>query len=247
MYYYIFESSSQNNKIADFEDKIRDFVADLGIVGEMTSPSHARSLDYLISQAILKKYSTIVAVGDVKHITAIAAKLVGLNIVLGIIPIENMPEISKLLNLHSWKEAAEALKNRRYIELSLGVIDPGAQIFITSCQIQTGFRVKGAIQFPKYLVENIKTPITIGLDDKSGRLVFEFSNPAKRSFFKLFDSSKKSEPEISIFHEKKGQITTSAPAPVLIDHREITTTPITISLHSKKIKIIVGRHLLFKE
>lgn len=247
MYYYIFQSASQNNKIVDFEDKIRDFVADLGIVGEMTAPSAARSLDYLISQAILKKYSTIVAVGDVKHITAIAAKLVGLNIVLGIIPIENMPEISKLLNLYSWKEAAEALKSRRYIELSLGVIDPGAQIFMTACQIQTGIKARGVIQFPQYLVENIPAPITISLDDKSRRLVFEFANPPKGFFLKLFNPNKKSAPEVSIFREKKGQITTITPVPVLIDHVEITTTPITVSLHSKKIKIIVGRHLLFKQ
>ena len=48
MYYYIFESSSTNNKINDLEEKIRDYVANLGIAGEMTAPSHARSLEYLI-------------------------------------------------------------------------------------------------------------------------------------------------------------------------------------------------------
>jgi|SRR3989339_662577 len=242
MYYYIFESSSTNNKINDLEDKIRDHVANLGIAGEMTAPSHARSLEYLIVQAKEKNYSTVVAVGGIGHITSIAHKIAGSNIVLGIIPVGSFPDLNSFLNIHKWQDAANALKPRRYIEAQLGVIEPGAHIFLTACQIKIKNESNANIIFPLYTAKFSDGTLNIKLTTEHQHLLFEISQSQNRSIFNLFKKqSATSDIYTSAFYEIKGQIIVDPAAPLFIDGEEITNTPVSISLHPKKLKMIISK------
>jgi len=242
MYYYIFESSRDNEKINKLEEKIRDYVSDLGIAGEMSSPTHARSLEYLISQAIEKKYSTIIAVGGIKHITEIASYIAGLNTVLGIIPTDHFPDLESLLNIKDWQEAADCLKPRRYLTMRLGVIDPGNIIFLTSCKIEIKKPNTGSIKFPKYVVENIEGNITVIIDSSGTNLAFNLKTIPKKSLFNIISfKAPKNDLSTSIFKSPKGQITSKTPSPLFIDGIEITQTPVSISMHPKKLKLIVAK------
>lgn len=242
MYYYIFESSSTNNKINDLEEKIRDYVADLGIAGEMTAPSHARSLEYLIVQAKEKNYSTVVAVGGINHITSIAHKIAGSNIVLGIIPIGSFPDLNSLLNIQRWQDAASALKPRRYIEVQLGVIEPGAHIFLTACQIRIKNGSNANIIFPFYTAKFSEGILNIKLTSERKHLLFEIRQSQNRSILSLFKKqSTISDIYTSHYYEIKGQIIVGPAAPLFIDGEEITNTPVSISLHPKKLKMIISK------
>lgn len=241
MYYYIFESTSANNKIKNIEDKIRDYVSDLGIAGEMTAPSSARSLEYLITQAKEKKYSTVVAVGGIRHITWIANKLAGSKIVLGIIPVGTFPDLNQLLNISNWQDAANALKSRRYIETQLGVIEPGAHVFLTACLVKINNQTNSSIVFPKFTIDSFYGSITVKLSSDQ-HLVFEISSRQNRSLLNLFKKKvKSSDINTSVFYEIKGQIITNPTSPLFIDGEEITHTPVFVSLHSKKLKMIVSK------
>lgn len=241
MYYYIFESKSTNSRISDLEDKIRQYLSELGIAGEITSPSHARTIDFLVDQAFEKQYSTIVAVGGIQHITSIAKKIAGTNYVLGVIPIDPLKEISNFLNIKNWKEGANALKARRYIEISLGVIDPGLHIFITSCKISSNLKNQATIIFPNFQAKNINGPINIKLNTDGSKLIFNLISEEKSSIFSFFSINKNSDKLESIFIQKRGQIITEKSTSVIVDQTEICQTPITVSMHNKKLKIIIAR------
>jgi len=61
------------------------------------------------------------------------------------------------------------------------------------------------------------------------------------SFFNFFLNNKNLNNQKSIFVQKRGQIITKRPSSVIVDQAEICQTPIIVSMHNKKLKIVVAR------
>lgn len=244
MYFYIFESSPRNQQ-NNLEERVRDYVSDLGIAGEITAPSSLKPLEHLVSEAQEKKYSTIVAVGGIKHLTNVASCVAGSSLVLGMIPLAQSPNLNQLLHITNWKEAALALKARRFIEARMGIIEPSRDVFLTSCQIKLANLKKGLITFTGYEVEFSGNLMEISLNAEESLLTFKIQGKEKLSVFKFFTFGGENKTDLysSQFKSKKGFIKTDPPLPIFIENIEIAKTPVTVSLHHKKIKIIVAKKI----
>src|SRR5579864_8081795 len=128
MYYYILEPPSSRAVRQNYQ-RLRDVLTHLGISGEIVAASPARTPLELAQMGMNKGYSTIVAVGGDRHINEIAMAVMG-RAVLGIIPLDASPLVTKIIGVNDLFGAAEALKYRRLSIQSTVVGEPPLTIFL---------------------------------------------------------------------------------------------------------------------
>jgi len=251
MYYYVFE---QPKTAADrkLQTKVREQLEDLGIVGELTAASPARSAEELTDMGLRKGASTIIAVGSDRHINHVASMVkttergLNRNVVVGTIPLDTGSALGERLRLNNLYDACEALKKRRYTTVDLGYVEGGGY-FITSAEIHTATPVEITLRGDRWEVNNYITDLIVFSD-----LTFSFyNNLASKTGLKKIASwllgGEANAQNISIFRARTLQVTGSVILPLTIEGEVVAKTPIILYRMPKALKIIIKRDKFISE
>ncbi|MCL5794907.1 MAG: hypothetical protein M1338_00915 [Patescibacteria group bacterium] len=246
MYYYILEQP-KNLSTTSAQKKLRKILGTLGIEGEVGVVSPARSIEEHTEMAMVKKYSTIVAVGSDILINKIAAYLQGTNYVLGIIPVNASELVCQMIGTSQMEEACEALKFRRVKSVSLALVEP-KKFLVSSAQITLDKAVKTIVN-----VDDIETELNITdatllspcvNNDSSISLFLKNKFEGPNSLVKGFNwliGKKTVDNYSSILRGKSISLSTSEPMPLTVGSEIIAKTPIFCRVAPHALKIITRR------
>ena len=247
MYYYLFEPPEGPK---DFErtSQIKEYLSNLGIAGEMNTPQPGKTVEDLVELAVAKRYSTIIAVGGMELINRTAQAILEHDLVFGIIPNNEHPDITRLIGVSDWKSAANQLKRRRFQLVQMGNIN-GQYSFLTPANIEipsSGFvEVKSTdINFIASGPCSVSITPTPGGENKLSHMSLEISSGGetekigllKRLFNKVDTrnyNTKLSFPSLSLKTDTARTVTVAG--------KQLCTTPINCSPHGKSLKLIVGK------
>lgn len=241
----------KNRGVSKTQENIRDLLSLAGIAGEVVTVSPARTTEELVEMGLNKKYSTIVAVGNDRHINKVATHLQNTKCALGIIPINSSSLIHQLIGASDIKGACEILKYRKLKEINMGAIEPN-KYFITQAEIQNSKSIPVTItvinqDFDSYQVDTTITELIISrnlyvfLNDKNQGPGF-----IKNSWAWLI-GQKIANFQSSILRGKKIKIETKEPIPVTMDGDIVAKTPIVIILQPRVLKIITKPARIMEE
>lgn len=246
MYYYIFDAPrgpQDYQRIA----QIKEQLTQLGIAGEMSSPMPGKEVPELVQNALSKRYSTIVVVGDSNLINQVATAVVGHDVALGIISLHDNDDIIQLTGMHSIEHACEQLKKRRWHSVWLGEIE-GNGCFLTPARIDlpnqqplelvtTNFKLKA---------RGVQLSISPQQGDTTSRLAIEFiHNPVetqKPGFLGGLFGAKTVIHYPTRFQTDQLTVNSQEPLPVVVAGNVIYQTPTSFTAANKPIRLIVARH-----
>lgn len=141
MYYYIVNPAAGGGKINKIQDRLKDRLRRLGILGEFVKSTGPGDVAKLAKLGVEKGFKTIVAVGGDSTINEVMNSVIdNEKVALGIIPTSNTNELASALGISDWYSATGVLAARKVEEIDLGRI--GDRFFVTSVSI--GFEPKVA-------------------------------------------------------------------------------------------------------
>lgn len=245
MYYYIFEPP-QGPKEFERTAQIKELLSTLGIAGEMTAPLPGKTVEDLVELAIHKRYSTIIAVGSMELINRAAQALQPHEVVFGIIPTIEHPDISRLIGVSDWKSAAEQLKRRRFQLVRQGSINHQIY-FLTPAHLTIPSDSHFELDTDDFHLQGRGGQITIspahqaeGQPDSSLWVEIEGSTSKSQGFLHFF-SRKPTAPANSHFQLEALQLTTQKEVAVMVAGSLLCHTPIICQSLEKPLKLIVSK------
>ena len=243
MYYYIFEPPLEAKEY-ERTASIKEYLSSLGIAGEMVTPTQNRTIEDLVSLAVAKRYSTIIAVGSTDLINQVARSLEPHEVVFGIIPTNEHSDLSRLIGVTTWKEAADMLKRRRWLPVRLGLLNE-RYCFLTPATLQLPHSCSYQLTTDTFSLTGSGGFITISplrggaLSESS--ILLEISSPAPRaSLFKSLFRKPNPATQVSQFNLPAFELTTSEPTQVVVAGSVLATTPIQVTPQQKALKLIVA-------
>lgn len=244
MYFYIFEQVKGINCAKQY-NKIKEYIATIGISGQYNTESPARSAEEIATMGLERGFNTIVVVGT-DHIVNKVAKILSQanNAVLGVIPIDENQSICRLIGTTSWKEACDALKQRYLKTTNLTYLPPN-KYFITDAQIysqgdnpttltingkcQANFQFTEIIIRPGMIIEIIDSNYGISKFTKSMNWLFGKPQPIGAK---------------SIFNAKKIALTGKKSLFILVNKEIVAKSPLSMEIIDKVLKIITIRSMM---
>lgn len=134
MYYYIVNPAAGGAKINKIQDRLKDRLKRLGIMGEFVKSTGPDDVAKLARLGIERGYKTIVAVGGDGTINEVMnAILDNEKIVLGIIPTGTTNDLADALGIRDWFSATGILASRKIEEVNLGRV--ADRYFVTTVNI----------------------------------------------------------------------------------------------------------------
>jgi diacylglycerol kinase family enzyme len=245
VYYYIFDQPQGANEYQRTA-QIKERLGALGIAGEMTTPVPGRSVQDLVHNAVAKRYATIVAVGGIALINQVARAIEPYDLVLGIIPLQENPDINALIGSSTWEDAAEQLKKRRWQAVRLGMMQDGI-CFMTPATISVPAGMPVSLSTPDFqLIEKNGAEITVTTvrgesAEVSSLQVSIVPHALKRGFLSGLMGSSVKAPTESSFTVAEVTIAPAESLPVHVAGESITTTPLHCRTQEKPVKLIVAR------
>lgn len=243
MYYYIFESPKSSAERAFFE-KIQIAAREFGIFGEFVQASPARSAQELVEIAIMKNYSTIIAVGSDSHVNKIASKIINLgmgsNVAMGIIATEEDSLLSERWWFKKIEDAINTIKHRKLSKFDVGLIEPN-HYFLTNASIICRKPSRVVLEVDKWQAEAV-----IDRVDVSSNLYILMERYAHEpSFLKTtlnwLSGRENVRYDQSLFRGRNVRINSSDPLPVYIGKNIVTHTPVNIYRKANALNIITKR------
>jgi diacylglycerol kinase (ATP) len=139
MYYYIVNPAAGGAKINKIQDRLKDRLKRLGIMGEFVKSTGPDDVAKLARLGVERGYKTIVAVGGDGTINEVMnAILDNDKVVLGIIPTGTTNDLADALGIKDWYQATGILASRKIEEVNLGRV--ADRYFVTTVSI--GFESK---------------------------------------------------------------------------------------------------------
>ena len=252
MYYYVFEQP-KNSTDRKTQDKVREYIEDYGINGEVQNASPARSAEELVDMGLKRGVTTIIGVGSDAHINRVVSMIKtverGLrrDVVFGAIPLDATSSVKDRLRLTNIQDACEALKHRRYTTVDLGYIE-GARYFLTSAEIHVSTPVELTLRADRWEGTNHITDLVVFSD-----LTFSFYNSlaSKKGLQKVFSwiagGGDVEKNDLSIFHARTLQVSGGVILPITVEGEVVTKTPAVMYKMPRALKIIVKRDRFVKE
>jgi len=236
MYYYIFgpPKSYAENKICE---QIKNTLALLGISGETTTVSPARSATELALMGIGKGYSTIVAVGNDELVNEIASNICGSGAVLGIIPVNASNDICDLIGARDIKEACLALQKRHLEIVSMGYLEPGIH-FLTKLTIDAGKQLNIQAEIDDFYFETKANRIIINNNLDINIYSHIESDGFLNKFLNFLKEKKTVSANDSFFKARRLRLRTHEIMPVKIRSLTVAKTPIVAYRKPNALKII---------
>jgi hypothetical protein len=246
VYYYIFDPPTGPNdyqRIAQIKEKLTA----LGIAGEMASPMPGKTVVDLVENAVAKRYATIVAVGDMLLINQVAQALEPHDVVLGIIPLHEQPDITSLIGAPTWEQAAEHLKRRRWQPVRLGLIK-GSSCFLTPATIVVPPTVTVECITPQFHMKYLGGTLSIApgrATEESDTMLavqVQWNEKPRSGFFgNLFGSAPSSDKELTRFFTPMLRVKTEQALPVIVAGIELGQTPLECTMQPKPVRLIVAK------
>lgn len=141
MYYYIVNPAAGGGKINKIQDRLKERLKRLGIMGEFVKSTGPGDVAKLAKLGVEKGFKTIVAVGGDSTINEVMNAIIGSErVALGIIPTSNTNELALALGITDWYAATGILAARKVEEVDLGRV--GDRFFVTS--VSVGFEPRVA-------------------------------------------------------------------------------------------------------
>jgi len=244
MYYYIFDPP-QGAKEYERVAQIKETLSALGIAGEMATPSPGKSVEDIVSNAVSKRFSTIIAVGGIELINRVACAVEPLDLVFGVIPFISHPDITKLTGASDWKSSAEQLRRRRWQEVRLGTI-ANQTCFITPASITLPANSSFTVTAPSFNMTASSgtiqlTPIPSTKEGGVPTILLQLiPEPGKKTFIQKLLSKNELSNHFSQIGLEKMQIITQEALPIVIAGIELGQSPCTVSASKHNLKLIVG-------
>lgn len=142
MYYYVVNPASGGGKINKIQDRLKDRLKRLGIMGEFVKSTGPGDVAKLAKLGVEKGFKTIVAVGGDSTINEVMNSVIdNEKVALGVIPTSNTNELASILGITDWYGATAVLAARKVEEVDLGQI--GNRFFVTSVSVGFEPRVAG--------------------------------------------------------------------------------------------------------
>jgi diacylglycerol kinase family enzyme len=257
MYYYIYDSFLSDQKYSTSLERVESRLMSLGINGRIEKMTLLKSLREVISDAIKKGATTIVAVGNDDTVSKIVNFLPNLSITLGIIPFGDNNAIATSLGIPQGDEACDVLSSRIIEHIDVGKANDC--YFISSLSVPAQKEVVfdwGAYQVRPIDEQNQITICNFSTSsDLSNNVMRKSCNPHDgilEAIFKApeehrwFSFSKKRYSSASVFPFTKIKIKCSSEClPVVADGQTTIKTPVTVEVVPKKLKLIVGKNRMF--
>lgn len=249
MYYFILENP-KNNPDKLFLEKLRELSRQFGIASEISQSSPARSAGELTQIALMKNYSTIVAVGSENHINRVVREIMRAKsnhtCALGIVCIQSSSMLSEKWGFRRPEDAVETLKQRRLSRFDIGFIEPDIY-FLTSAKIEPKGPIKLSMKVDQWSADAIITraEISSNLYILLERLVRERS--VIKSALNLLSGKEGARYEHSIFKGKSVKIETTPRTSIYVGTESVTKTPVSIFRKLSGLNIIVKRDKIVSE
>lgn len=254
MYYYIYDIFTSDKKYEKQILKIEGMLTELGIAGKNFKLNVLKNLDDIIDEALASDVKNIIAVGNDQTVSKIANKVIGKNIVMGIIPVGEPNILAGALGIQSVEEAVKIISARNVSKLDAGKVN--GSYFILGLESDD----KNVIfDFKDYNIAALPSNAAMGvynINIDAGEFKSDPCDGVMEAVFKpreagwlnrVFKREKKEESTgVSVFPVKKMTVThKKKPINISIDRQRVLKTPLEIEVKSKKLSIIVGKERVF--
>lgn len=247
MYYYIVDppEASQTPKIAQ---RLQEIVTPMGISGEISIATPARSAEELTCMGLDKGYTTIVAVGGERLANTIATIIMNETrekIAFGIIPIQAGNLIPQMIGVGNGdiRTAAEIIKQRH-----LDLID------IVQLSTKRFMFTEGAIIAPRQVKMTFEVDQTFQAHFSaeyihiSNQLVLTVHTPQTKNMLQrtlsIIGLNNTTQELSSQFHGHQIRIIANEPIPIVVADEVVAKTPTTLNKISGALRLITPRAIL---
>lgn len=247
MYYYIVDPP-QGSQTAKIAQRLQELVTPMGISGEISIATPARSAEELAYMGIDKGYTTIIAVGGEDLANKIATILLNESrekIAFGIIPINAGALIPKFIGVanNDIRAAAEIIKQRHLDLVDLVQISTKRFTF-TEAMIVAPRKVKISLEVDQqYKVELETDYIHVSRD-----LVLTVQSSAPQGMFQrtlsIIGLGEIPNETASMFHGKQIRVVAHEPLPIVVAGEVVAKTPTTLIKIPAALKLITPRAIL---
>ncbi len=235
MYYYIVDYN-QSAPFQNMQKKIKQYLTDLNISGEMSLCSPARSAEELAQMALERGFNSIVGIGGDELINRLANVVATSPAALGVIPYGLSDAIADIFGVKNVKSACHSLKQRKITSIGLGHILPN-KYFLSPLEILTEKPMDYHLEIDgKYMLDARSEYIVI---TPNLRLDLYSEMPVvSKSFWR---SSKPSSVDKTSIGAVRLSIQSVSPISVLSAGFEIAKTPLDLTFTKEVLKIITNR------
>jgi diacylglycerol kinase family enzyme len=247
MYYYIIDPPKglQTAKIAQ---RLQELVTPMGISGEISIATPARSAEELTYMGIDKGYTTLIAVGGEELANTVATILMNESrekIAFGIIPLNAGYLIPSMIGVanNDIRMGVEVIK-QRHLDL-VDLVQIGTKRFMfTEAVIAAARKVKMILEIDQlYKVELEADYLHLSND-----LILTVQAADPQTMFKktlsLIGLNASAESISSQFHGKQMRLVAHEPVPVLVAGQVVAKTPTTFTRVQGALKLITPRAIL---
>lgn len=244
MYFYVFDGSLQQRKYAAEIARIETRLAALGLQGRQEKITILKNIQETVAEAIKRGATTVVAVGNDRTVSKILPQVVDHDLTLGLIPLGPEQTIADYLGIPHGVAACDVLSRRVIRRLDVGKAN--SQYFLL--RLQAPARTT-AVCDDTYSVESLDPQGTMAItnlgpavgspDDGRLELVVQGSGAAR---WPLFRRSYNAD---SIFPIRRARLQCRTDETILLDGQIVVKTPTQVTVGSKKLEVIVGRHRHF--
>lgn len=242
MYYYVFDPPS-GPKEYERTSQIKEYLNQLGIAGEMVQVQPGRSVEQLVATALIKRYSTIIAVGGSELINKMAGALATHDVVFGIIPLVEHEDIRTLIGTTDWKAAADQLKRRRWGVCQMGIFANGA-VFLTPAHLDLGATHRFQLSTSTFAIQGSGGSMTVtpAQDGDDATLLVELQDrtPEKKRWWQQFGKSGTDSPYTKL-PLREFSLETFPILSISVAGIEIAKTPTSLRIEQKTLKLIASK------
>ncbi len=248
MYLYIYDSFLSDKKYSDLLSQIEKRVTDLGIKGRIARLSILKNMKELITDGIKSGVQTVVVIGNAQTFAKVINIVAGLEVVLGLIPVENDNKIAKMLGVPPKLLACDVIASRIIKKIDLGLIN--GHFFVGQAEINDA---NVLIEYDGYNVRPTTANNNITIYNFADRSIIPNSTPVdgvlevvitpmKSGVFGKKNITGTILPfsKIKISAEDEEQVS------ILTDEQVIMKTPAEISVAPQKLRVIVGPERCFE-
>lgn len=242
MYLYIYDSFLSDKKYSDFLIQVEKRITDLGIKGRIARLSILKNMKELITDGLKSGVQTVVVIGNAQTFAKVINIAAGLDLVLGLIPVENDNKIARMLGIPPKVMACDVIASRIIKKIDLGVINNN--YFIGQAELNNADVL---IEYDGYSVRPTTTDNNITIYNFADKKFLPNSSPVdgllelaitpirggvfgkKNIAGTVLPFSK-----IKISSEAEEQVS------ILTDEQIILKTPVELSVAPQKLRVIVG-------
>ncbi len=222
--------------------QIEKRVTDLGIKGRIARLSILKNMKELITDGLKSGVQTVVVIGNVQTFAKVINIVAGLDLVLGLIPVESDNKIAKMLGIPPKILACDVIASRIIKKIDLGLINN--HYFIGQAELNNADVL---IEYDGYSVRPTTTNNNITIYNFADRNMVRNSSPVDGLMEVVITpikggvfGKKNVAGTVLPFSKIKISSETEEQVSILTDEQVIMKTPAEIIVAPQKLKVIVG-------